>query len=102
MANVGNHIHLQIKVTDRPRYRAFIRAVTAAVMMVVTGFSRWKRPPANFQFWDQRPFSRIVSTWRDYLNVKRYIQINQWEGRGLLRSMARDWVKQGFLAVDTG
>ncbi len=33
MANVGNHLHLQIKLTNRFTYRPFIRAVTAAIAM---------------------------------------------------------------------
>lgn len=101
MANVGNHIHLHLRFFDRTTYRAFIRAITAAIMIKITKFSRWKKATEDFQFWDQRPFSRLVTTWSDYLNVKKYIQINQWESqRNINREMARRWVKAGLLVPD--
>jgi len=40
-ANVGNHLHLHIKLSNRYTYKPFIRAITAAIMMKVTGTSRW-------------------------------------------------------------
>lgn len=43
MANVGNHLHLQIKLSNRFTYKPFIRAVTAAIAMAVTGRNRWTR-----------------------------------------------------------
>src|SRR4051812_4848501 len=62
LANVGNHLHFQIKLTNRHMYRPFIRAVTAAIAMAVTGASRWKplKKEAKDRFWDYRPFTRIV------------------------------------------
>jgi len=41
-ANVGNHLHLHLKLSNRNAYKPFIRAVTSAIMMKVTGVSRWK------------------------------------------------------------
>ena len=41
MANVGNHLHLQIQLSNRYTYKPFIRAVTSAIAMAVTGVSRW-------------------------------------------------------------
>jgi hypothetical protein len=37
MANVGNHLHFQIKLTNRFTYKPFIRAMTSAIAMAVTG-----------------------------------------------------------------
>lgn len=97
MANVGNHIHMHLRFFDRATYRAFIRAITAAIMIKITKLSRWNKPKKGFQFWDQRPYSRLITSWTDYLNVHKYIRINQWEGqRNLTRERARLWVKQGF------
>ena len=97
-ANAGNHLHLHIKVPSRKHYRAFIRALSSAIMMKVTGYSRWKRTPEGFQFWDQRPFSRIISTWSEFLNLGKYVQLNRWEGAGVGRQTARKLVKHGWLA----
>ncbi|MCB0392621.1 MAG: transposase [Bdellovibrionales bacterium] len=96
-ANVGNHIHLHLKLPNRKSYCSFIRAISSAIMMKVTGYNRWHKPPNDFQFWDRRPFSRIVSTWTEFLNLKKYIQVNMWEGLGVNRHAARQLVSNGFL-----
>jgi hypothetical protein len=92
-ANVGNHLHLHIRVQDRRTYRNFIRAITAAIMIAVTNFSRWNKAPLGFQFWDARPFSRIVSTWREVLNLIDYIKINRLQGLGWPTPLARVQIK---------
>ena len=40
IANVGNHIHAALKVSHRLTYPKFIKAVTSAIMMKVTGTGR--------------------------------------------------------------
>ena len=90
-ANVGNHLHLHIKLSHRYSYTPFIRAVTAAIAMAVTGASRW-RPLAELcdgRFWDFRPFTRVVTGFKDHLGLKKYIELNQLEGAGLNREQAR-------------
>lgn len=89
LANVGNHLHFQIKLSNRYLYRPFIRAITAAIAMAVTGASRWK--PSKAKFWDYRPFTRIVQSYRAFLNLRDYIRINQIEGFGYAREEAR-WI----------
>ncbi|MEW6056181.1 MAG: hypothetical protein AB1540_06175 [Bdellovibrionota bacterium] len=44
VANVGNHLHFHLKLSNRFTYKPFIRALTSAIAMAVTGTSRWKRP----------------------------------------------------------
>jgi REP element-mobilizing transposase RayT len=99
MANVGNHLHLHLQFTSRLTYKPFIRAITAAIMMAVTGASRWQRPTlakgsglVGTRFWDRRPFSRIVQSFRAQLTLRDYIAINRFEGFGYDRSNARGWV----------
>ncbi len=99
MANVGNHLHLQIKLSNRFAYKPFIRAVTAAIAMAVTGRNRWSRAsvppkpsdekPRKEKFWDRRPFTRVVASFKAWLNLKDYVRINQLEGAGYKRSDAR-------------
>src|SRR4051812_1508681 len=59
LANVGNHLHFQIRLTNRHTYRPFIRAITSAIAMAVTGASRWKplKKEPKDRFWDYRPFT---------------------------------------------
>ncbi len=105
LANVGTHLHLHIKIARRVGYLCFIRAVTAAIAMHVSGRNRWTAALENksaattgkttskisskTKFWDYRPITRIVEGLRAFLNIKDYIQINQLEGLGVPRHQAR-------------
>lgn len=93
-ANVGNHLHLHIKLAKRQLYYPFIRAISASIMMKVTGISRWtKSTQSNLlsgkRFWTHRPFSRVLSSFKERLNLKDYIAINQFEGFGYSKNQAR-------------
>lgn len=89
-ANVGNHLHLQIQLTNRATYKPFIRAVTAAIAMAVTGINRWTvKSGKKLRFWDYRPFTRIVVGYRALLTLKDYILINNLEGFGVDRRQAQ-------------
>lgn len=101
LANAGNHLHFQIHLTNRYTYRAFIRSITGAIAMAVTGASRWCPLKKRLKelgvaaagvakaFWDYRPFTRIVRGLRAYLTLKDYIHINRLEGFGYTRDQAR-------------
>lgn len=87
VAIVGNHIHLQIKLANRFTFKPFIRAITSAIAMAITGASRWN--PLKIKFWDCRPYTRIVIGYGAVLALKNYIQINQLEGLGHTRDQAK-------------
>jgi putative transposase len=91
MANVGDHLHFQIKLSNRYTYAPFIRAVTSAIAMAVTGASKINKfkIEAKDRFWDQRPFTRVVKGYKAYLNLRDYIEINRLEGFGFQRPQAR-------------
>lgn len=90
MANVGNHLHFQIKLSNRFGYRPFIRAVTSAIAMKITGFNRWTaQEKEKLKFWDYRPFTRVVLGFKAFLKLKDYIQINEIEGHGPTKVEAR-------------
>jgi REP element-mobilizing transposase RayT len=91
-ANVGNHLHLHVQITNRHHYKAFIRAITAAIMMAVTGASRWKKVNLPKKFWDRRPFSRIILGFQAALKLQDYVRINQFEGWSLSRERAQFWL----------
>jgi hypothetical protein len=98
LANVGNHLHFQLQVTKRHLYKPFIRALTAAIAIRITGVSRWTNAGApRLKFWDYRPYTRIVNSFKYFLNLKDYLQINQWEGLGTHRQMARVLISKGIL-----
>lgn len=92
IANVGNHLHLHLQLTNRHTYRRFIRAISSAIMMQVTGISRWNKINLPKKFWDRRPFSRVVIGYRAIMTLRDYIKINQMQGRGFARDQARFYV----------
>lgn len=96
LANVGNHLHFHLQLTNLHTYKPFIRAVTAAIAIGVTGFSRWKKRPASEKtFWDRRPFTRVIADGRRaFLAVRDYVRINQLEGFGFQREVARIILKE--------
>ncbi len=94
IGNAGNHLHIHLKLSNRYTYKAFIRAVTAAIAMAVTGASRWNKLKysAKDRFWDYRPFTRIVESFKAFLGLNDYIEINNYEGQGYSRKRARLFV----------
>ena len=102
VANVGNHLHIHLRVRGRHYFKAFIRALTAAIMMRVTGFNRWNPAPKGFRFWDNRTFTRIISTCKEFLNLKAYIEVNQWEGLGYSKDVSGHLRRIGAISAGAG
>ena len=115
-ANVGNHLHLMIRLSNRQAYAPFIRALTGAIAMQVTDTNKWRlhgrnrsqgrersakisgREPSDkthkLKFWDYRPFTRVLEGGRrEYFVVSDYILINRMEGLGTPRPHAEILVK---------
>ncbi len=93
LGNAGNHLHFQIKIGNRHTYRPFIRAITSAIAMAISGTSRWnplKKKPSD-RFWDYRPFTRVIIGFKAFLDLQNYIDINQLEGFGNSRIEAK-WI----------
>jgi REP element-mobilizing transposase RayT len=89
LANVGNHLHAQVKISNRHVFAGFLRAITGAIAQAVTGLTRWRKPKEKLKFWDRRPFTRVVKSLREVLNLRDYIRINELEGCGYSREQAR-------------
>ncbi len=100
---MGNHIHIQFKLSNRHTYKPFIRAITGAIAAKVTGINRWTKigDGKRLNFWDSRPFTRVVMSYRAFLNLRDYIRINVLEGHGVKRGQARMIVRTGVF-VNTG
>jgi len=68
-ANVGNHLHLLIKIPHRGRWAPFIRELTGRLATLA----------GRSQVWEGRPFTRVVNGWRKaYRSVKEYVRLNAW------------------------
>ena len=90
-ANVGNHLHLHLKLANRHTYPAFIRSLTAALVLAITGASKLQK--LGRKFWDYRPYTRIVKGRRGFLGLNDYIAVNQLEGLGWKRDYSAFFIQ---------
>jgi len=50
--------------------------------------------PSKISFWDQRPFTRLVSLGKEFTNVLGYIALNSTEAAGFSRNLSRAMFKE--------
>lgn len=81
-ANVGNHLHIVLRLTNRQAYRGFIRALTGTIAIKVSGANKLNK--LKRKFWDYRPFTRVLTWGRDFSRAIDYIWLNQLESWGVL------------------
>ena len=84
LVNVGNHLHLVIKLRDHKLFARFIRAITGVIARHVLKRQRGSEKPSlkpasenRKQFWVARPFTRLIAWGRDYNFVKNYMKKNK-------------------------
>lgn len=83
-ANVGNHIHLLVRLRSRRGWAAFIRELTGRVAQIALGLGPSEKSAAKF--WKFRPFTRVVRGWKKaYQLALRYVELNRLEAEGLIR-----------------
>lgn len=85
-ANVGNHIHLLIRVPSRATWQRFMRELSGGIALIVTGArkgSALTRNESGRGFWDHLAFTRIVHFGRDFENMGRYLIKNLFESLGV-------------------
>lgn len=65
---VGNYVHIVIKTKTRKQYHSFIRSITGIIPRRLLGVERGRAKKK--QFWDYRPFSRLVQIKSFYKTLK--------------------------------
>ncbi len=80
-ANSGNHLHLLVMPVSRQAYLHFIRALSGIIARIVLNAERGSASLID-QFWDARPFTRIVEWGREFSKVREYIELNVLEAIG--------------------
>lgn len=103
-ANVGNHLHLLIKVPNRTLWRRFSREIAGGIAIIVTGAKKGaalKKNSLQRGFWDHLTFTRIVSFGREFKTLCDYIVKNLFESMGV---PVKKLLAQGYqlLSSDTG
>ncbi len=94
MQNVGNHIHLVIKVKHKGILNTFLRSICGLI----------PRELKTSKLWKQRPFTRIIKWGAAYQAIKSYMTINRYESFGYTRKQARFMLQmdQGLIDLYTG
>jgi REP element-mobilizing transposase RayT len=85
-ANVGNHIHLLLKARYRKGFISFLKAISGIIARIALGAEKGKAKIGETikGFWDQRPWTRILFTWTEFKNVKKYVEQNFNEANGFV------------------
>lgn len=96
-ANVGNHVHLKIRISSRQEFQQFLKSVTTLIARHVTGAKRGK--PFG-RFWQGLAFTRVLKSALEELNLRIYIAANRKEAqlgpkaRELFLARFNAWVRQ--------
>ena len=103
-ANVGNHIHLVVRLTNRKLWNGFIRDFTSTLSHELRTLGVLAKEQ---KLWKYRPFTRIVSGWKKaFKSLLNYIFLNQLEAEGAinrsqipnLRGLRLVWAEPGLLS----
>lgn len=95
-ANVGNHLHIVMRVPSHRAYKSYVRALSGLIARQILDAERgraWKGTEDHgSRFWDTRPYTRIVTWGRDYAQLKSYVELNRAEAAGVDRAAAAVWL----------
>jgi REP element-mobilizing transposase RayT len=85
-ANVGNHLHLLVRASYRRGFISFLRSISGIIARIALRAERGcaKLSESTRGFWDQRPWTRILFTWTEFKNVKKYVEKNFNEAMGFV------------------
>lgn len=75
-ANVGNHLHLKIRIADRLEFGKFLKSVTTQIARFVTGARRGQ--PFG-RFWQGLAYTRVLTSRYEELQLRGYIAANRLE-----------------------
>lgn len=90
-SNNFNHLHMLLKFPSRQAYMRFIRSLTGSLALAVSGASKLAKLKEIFgqkRFWDFRPFTRVIRSYRAYKTVVDYVVLNELEALGILPKRA--------------
>ena len=100
-ANVGNHIHMVIKLRSLKSWPAYIRELTGRIALL---FKTTNLAAKGKKFWRHRPFTRIVKNWKKaFRDNLEYVHLNWLEAERFnnrketktLKDLRRIWAESG-------
>lgn len=94
-ANVGNHLHLKIRITSRKTFQQFLKSITTLIARHVTGARKGK--PFG-KFWQGLAFTRVLCSSKENFILGGYFAANREESKGgqrdreLFLAKFSDWI----------
>jgi REP element-mobilizing transposase RayT len=109
MSVQGDHLHLIVRATKRSGFQHFLRVFTGQIAQqfenkglielqhTVKALAQVTGTPGRYtnqtkslekerrKLWKYRPFTRVVKSYRAYLTLRDYVQLNEQEARGQIR-----------------
>jgi REP element-mobilizing transposase RayT len=77
-ANVGNHLHLLLRISNRKGFQAFLKSTTALIARAVT---KARKGNPFGKFWDTLAYTRILTSSKELAVASKYLRANQIEAR---------------------
>lgn len=74
IANVGNHLHIRIRVKSREGFQKFLKSITCLIARKVTGARKGKK---FGRFWQGLAFTRVLTSAFEELQLRGYIEANR-------------------------
>ena len=71
--NVGNHLHIEVKISARKEFQKFLKSITCLIARRVTGA---KKGHKFGRFWDHLAFTRVLSSYFELEILRRYFHAN--------------------------
>ncbi len=97
LVNVGNHLHLKIRIADRHQFQKFLKSVTCLIARMVTGAKKGK--PFG-RFWQHLAYTRVLKSSLEELYLKGYLEANRREASQSFQARQdylkkfNDWVRR--------
>jgi hypothetical protein len=99
-ANVGNHLHIKSRAGSREGFQSFLRSVTCMIARKITRARRGHK--LKNKFWDDLAFTRVLSSYREELNLRGYFTANRIEAdrgpaaRAKVLAGFREWMRTTY------
>ena len=99
-ANGGNHLHLIVRLTNRPLFKKFLRIISGLIARHILGAEKFSAQLKEKQkFWDALPFTRIAKWGPSYEILKSYFVLNKLEALGFVKWEKRDHRRRRIFSI---
>ena len=75
VVNVGNHLHIKCKFSDRTNFQNFLRSTTSLIARRITKSARGRKLSSGF--WQGLAFTRVIKTKYEELQLTGYFKANR-------------------------